>query len=41
MPATILIVEDHDNMRRALRDWLELKFSQGVGLFRLTFLSGR
>jgi len=26
MPATILIVEDHDDVRKALRDWLELKF---------------
>ncbi len=28
MPATILIVEDHDKVRRAMRDWLELEFSQ-------------
>jgi DNA-binding NarL/FixJ family response regulator len=28
MPATILIVEDHDNVRKALRDWLELEFPQ-------------
>ena len=26
MPATILIVEDHDDVRKALRDWLELEF---------------
>ena len=26
MPETILIVEDHDDVRRALRDWLELEF---------------
>jgi DNA-binding NarL/FixJ family response regulator len=26
MSATILIVEDHDDVRRALRDWLELEF---------------
>ena len=28
MPATILIVEDHDAIRRALRDWLEVEFPQ-------------
>jgi DNA-binding NarL/FixJ family response regulator len=28
MPATILIVEDHDAVRRALRDWLEVEFPQ-------------
>jgi DNA-binding NarL/FixJ family response regulator len=28
MSATILIVEDHDNVRRALWDWLELEFPQ-------------
>jgi DNA-binding NarL/FixJ family response regulator len=28
MPATILIVEDHDAVRRALRDWLEAEFPQ-------------
>ena len=26
MSATILIVEDHDAVRRSLRDWLEVKF---------------
>ena len=26
MPATILIVEDHDNVRRALGDWLKIEF---------------
>lgn len=26
MPATILIIEDHDDVRRALRDWLALEF---------------
>lgn len=26
MPATILIVEDHDAIRVALRDWLKIKF---------------
>jgi DNA-binding NarL/FixJ family response regulator len=26
MPATILIVKDHDAVRRALRDWLEVEF---------------
>jgi len=26
MPATILIVEDHTDVRRALRDWLGLEF---------------
>ena len=26
MPATILIVEDHENVRKALRHWLELEF---------------
>ena len=26
MPATILIVEDHDAVRRSLRDWLEVEF---------------
>ena len=41
MSATILIAEDHDDVRRAFRDWLELEFPQGVGLFRLTFKSGR
>ena len=28
MSATILIVEDHDAVRRALRDWLEVEFPQ-------------
>ncbi len=28
MPITILVVEDHDAVRRALRDWLEVEFSQ-------------
>jgi DNA-binding NarL/FixJ family response regulator len=28
MPATILVVEDHDDVRRALRDWLEAEFLQ-------------
>jgi DNA-binding NarL/FixJ family response regulator len=28
MPATILIVEDHDTVRRSLRDWLEVEFPQ-------------
>ncbi len=28
MSATILIVEDHDDVRSALRDWLELEFPQ-------------
>ena len=28
MPTTILIVEDHDDVRRALRDWLALEFPQ-------------
>ncbi len=28
MPATILIVEDHDAVRRSLRAWLETEFSQ-------------
>jgi len=28
MAATILIVEDHDAVRRSLRDWLELEFPQ-------------
>ena len=28
MPATILIVEDHDAVRRSLRDWLEAVFPQ-------------
>jgi len=28
MEATILIVEDHDIMRRSLRDWLEVAFPQ-------------
>ena len=28
MPATILIVEDHDAVRRSLRDWLEVEFPQ-------------
>jgi hypothetical protein len=41
MPAAILIVEDHDDVRRALRDWLELEFPQGIGSFCLTFKSGR
>jgi NarL family two-component system response regulator LiaR len=26
MPTTILIVEDHDAVRRSLRDWLEVEF---------------
>ena len=26
MPATILIVEDHEAVRRSLRDWLEVEF---------------
>ena len=26
MPETILIVEDHDDVRRALRDWLTVEF---------------
>lgn len=26
MPVTILIVEDHDNVRRVMRDWLEIEF---------------
>ncbi len=41
MPATILIVEDHDDGCRVLREWPELEFPQGVGLFCLTFKSGR
>ncbi len=41
MPATIPTVEDHDDARTALRDWLKLEFPQGVGLFCLTFKSGR
>lgn len=28
MPATILIVENHDAVRSALRDWLEISFPQ-------------
>lgn len=28
MPATILIVEDHDAVRKSLRDWLEVEFPQ-------------
>jgi DNA-binding NarL/FixJ family response regulator len=28
MPDTILIVEDHDAVRRSLRDWLEVEFRQ-------------
>jgi CheY-like chemotaxis protein len=28
MPATILIVEDYDNVRRVMRDWLEIEFPQ-------------
>ena len=28
MPATILIVEDHDDVRRAMRDWLRVEFPQ-------------
>ena len=28
MPATILVVEDHDDVRRALREWLEAEFLQ-------------
>jgi DNA-binding NarL/FixJ family response regulator len=28
VPATILIVEDHDAVRRSLRDWLEAVFPQ-------------
>jgi two-component system invasion response regulator UvrY len=28
MPATILIVEDHDAVRRSLRDWLKVEFPQ-------------
>ncbi len=28
MPTAILIVEDHDDVRRALRDWLALEFPQ-------------
>ncbi|MFQ5857360.1 MAG: response regulator transcription factor [Anaerolineae bacterium] len=28
MAATILIVEDHDAVRRSLRDWLEVEFPQ-------------
>jgi DNA-binding NarL/FixJ family response regulator len=28
MPTTILIVEDHDDVRRALRDWLALEIPQ-------------
>ena len=28
MPATILIVEDHDAIRKSLRDWLEVEFPQ-------------
>ncbi len=32
MSAAILIVENHDNVRRALRNWLELTFSEFVVL---------
>lgn len=28
MPATILIVEDHDEVRTSLRDWLKIEFPQ-------------
>jgi len=28
MPTTILIVEDHNKVRRALRAWLALEFTQ-------------
>ncbi len=28
MSTTILIVEDHDAVRRSLRDWLEVEFPQ-------------
>jgi two-component system invasion response regulator UvrY len=28
MPATILIVEDHEAVRRSLRDWLAVEFPQ-------------
>ena len=28
MPATILIVEDHDDVRRTMRDWLQIEFPQ-------------
>jgi len=28
MPATILIVEDHDEVRRVMRDWLRVEFPQ-------------
>jgi DNA-binding NarL/FixJ family response regulator len=28
MSTTILIVEDHDDVRRAMRDWLEVAFPQ-------------
>ena len=28
MPATILIVEDHDAVRMALRNWLEVRFPE-------------
>ncbi len=28
MPATILIVEDHEDVRKAMRDWLEVEFPQ-------------
>ena len=28
MPVTLLIVEDHDDVRRALREWLEAEFRQ-------------
>jgi DNA-binding NarL/FixJ family response regulator len=28
MPATILIVEDHDEVRRSLQDWLKIEFPQ-------------
>jgi DNA-binding NarL/FixJ family response regulator len=28
VPETILIVDDHDDVRRALRDWLALEFPQ-------------
>ena len=28
MSATVLIIEDHDAVRRSLRDWLQAEFSQ-------------